>query len=52
MYRTYVLVIVVEYIIQGAAKTQLDNQIIRRNIRAFFLDVRCCNGRTIAMYLK
>jgi hypothetical protein len=48
----HLLVITDEYIKHGAAKTQLKNQIISRNILAFFLDVRCCNGLTIAKYLK
>lgn len=48
---TYRFVITVEYMRHGEARTQLSAQMISRNILAFFRDVLCCNGRTMAMYL-
>lgn len=50
--KTHRLVMVDEYMRHGIAKIQLNTQISKRKIRAFFLEVRCCNGRVIAMYLN
>ena len=48
----YLVVIVVEYSRQGRASKPLANQMTRRASLARRLDIRCCRGRTIAIYLQ
>jgi len=49
---TYLLVIVSEYSRQGKASKPLASQMTRRASLARRLDIRCCSGRTIAIYLQ
>lgn len=51
MIMTHCFASVVEYRMHGADNTVLNIQIIISNVRAFFLEFRLCNGRTIAIYL-
>jgi hypothetical protein len=48
----YLMVIVVEYSRQGKASNPLASQMARTASLARRLDIRCCSGRTIAMYLQ
>ena len=48
----YLMVIVVEYSRQGKASKALASQMTRRASLARRLDIRCCSGRTIAIYLQ
>lgn len=48
----YLFVMVVEYSKQGTASSPLANQMTARASLALLLDILCCNGRTIAMYLQ
>jgi hypothetical protein len=48
----YLLVIVVEYSKQGMASKPLASQMTSSASLARRLDIRCCSGRTIAIYLQ
>lgn len=49
---TYCFDSVVEYIKHGADRSVLRIQMIINVFKAFFLELRRCNGRTIATYLE